>query len=445
MLGLAACANPTSAPPTASPQNAAMERGLALVEKIEVAANASGQWQVIARGELPDACTALTEPRVERTNQVFVVTLSTERPADRACAQAVAPYEKTIPLDVSGLTPGDYVVVVNGVSGTLAIKGEAVAQQPSPTPTEPAAQPTATQSAPTATATQPTPAPTATQVNSGNAADCTNVAAFYADVTIPDGTLFKQGEKFTKTWRVRNEGTCTWRGYSLAFVGGEQMSAPPLSPIPGSVPPGEQADITVELVAPQRGGDYTGNWQFQTDKGTRFGVGPGTRGTLYTAISVVYSGSEISVGGTPAPGSANVPLPSSCGAQGNSGFESQVLNLFNSARSQAGLAPLSAQGLLENAALRHAVDMACSGFIGHAGTDGSSPKSRVQAQGYNNWNSAVENVYGWSDATPQTAFEWWWNSPIHHAAIMKPEHAVVGIAYVVRGGTGYFVAVFARP
>ena len=47
------------------------------------------------------------------------------------------------------------------------------------------------------------------------------------DVTIADGTAMNPGEKFIKTWRVRNTGTSTWgSGYKLAFSENERMSGP---------------------------------------------------------------------------------------------------------------------------------------------------------------------------------------------------------------------------
>jgi len=35
-------------------------------------------------------------------------------------------------------------------------------------------------------------------------------AQFISDVTVPDGTTFAPGATFTKTWRLKNSGTCTW-------------------------------------------------------------------------------------------------------------------------------------------------------------------------------------------------------------------------------------------
>ena len=37
---------------------------------------------------------------------------------------------------------------------------------------------------------------------------CNNNMVFLLDVTIPDGTTFKPGEKIEKVWRVRNDGSC---------------------------------------------------------------------------------------------------------------------------------------------------------------------------------------------------------------------------------------------
>lgn len=339
--------------------------------------------------------------------------------------------------------------IVNASEPTPTLPAPTVAATEAPTEVKPTeAAPTPTEPAPTVSPTEAVPTPVENTSASGSTSgECTNVLAFFEDVTVPDGSPIRQGESFTKIWRVRNEGTCTWKNYSLIFVGGEQMNAAPITPLDVSVAPAQIADLSVKLTAPSRGGEYVGQWQLQDAAGHRFGVSPGSNGTLYTIIEVNYSGNEISVANPPALSAPPSPAIGQCGTSGNGSFESAVLQRFNAARAQAGLGPLSLAGELYNAAALHSVDMACASYIGHSGTDGSSPKSRVQAQGFANWNAAVENVYGWSDATPDTAFDWWWNSPIHHAAIMNPNHSLVGIAYVLdpASNTGYFTAVFARP
>ncbi|MBI3170533.1 MAG: hypothetical protein HYZ22_18785, partial [Chloroflexi bacterium] len=59
---------------------------------------------------------------------------------------------------------------------------------------------------PTVTGTPPTATPTVTGTIQPNACDR---AQFIADVTVPDGTSFAPGIGFSKTWRLKNVGTCT--------------------------------------------------------------------------------------------------------------------------------------------------------------------------------------------------------------------------------------------
>ncbi len=127
---------------------------------------------------------------------------------------------------------------------------------------------TATLPQPTATATiSPTPTsqvtPTAAVIVSQG-----ERAQFVADVTIPDGTAFKPGDVFTKTWRLRNAGTTTWTaGYALVFVSGDKMGGPDRVGLLADVPPGSSVDISVNLVAPTAAGKYTGYWKLLSTSG----------------------------------------------------------------------------------------------------------------------------------------------------------------------------------
>jgi hypothetical protein len=52
------------------------------------------------------------------------------------------------------------------------------------------------------------------------------MAGIPIDVTIPDDTVMAPGNTFTKIWRIKNAGNCTWTTtYAVAFFSGEQMSA----------------------------------------------------------------------------------------------------------------------------------------------------------------------------------------------------------------------------
>jgi hypothetical protein len=93
---------------------------------------------------------------------------------------------------------------------------------------------------------------------------------YVADVTIPDGTVLAPGSPFVKTWRVKNNGTCTWTGYNLIFAAGSQMSGPAAVPI-ASTPPGGTVDIAVNLIAPTTPGEHKGGWRFQASNGAVFG------------------------------------------------------------------------------------------------------------------------------------------------------------------------------
>ena len=102
-----------------------------------------------------------------------------------------------------------------------------------------------------------------------------NKAAWVKDVTVPDGTEFAPGATFTKTWRVKNVGTCTWNDqYDLVFDDGDQMGAASVVNLSiGTVEPNETVDISVNLKAPSTPGDYKGDWLLRSDDSQIFGLG----------------------------------------------------------------------------------------------------------------------------------------------------------------------------
>lgn len=93
---------------------------------------------------------------------------------------------------------------------------------------------------------------------------CLDSALFVTDVTYPDGSILSRGRSFNKTWRLKNTGTCSWNGYTLAFITGDQMGGPPSVSAPTAAP-GQTVDITVSLVAPSS--SATGYWQIKDDQG----------------------------------------------------------------------------------------------------------------------------------------------------------------------------------
>ena len=115
-------------------------------------------------------------------------------------------------------------------------------------------------------------------------------ASYVSDVTVPDGTTFSPGAAFTKTWRLRNRGTCTWTtGYALVFSSGNAMSGPSSVSMPHDVKPGETVDISISLVAPTDTGSYTGNYKFRDALGSTFGLGVDHNGQVWVKINVATS------------------------------------------------------------------------------------------------------------------------------------------------------------
>jgi hypothetical protein len=159
--------------------------------------------------------------------------------------------------------------------------------------------------APEASATQGFP-PTET-LAPGQAAPTTNGKACYAmtfvaDVTIPDGMIVAPGARFTKTWRVRNDGNCPWdTKYSLVLDKGDALGTVTSFPLTRVVNPGESTDLSIEMTAPSTDGDYAGYWHIATPFGGFMGVGSYNQSLLvkikvtakpdrdFGVVSVVYS------------------------------------------------------------------------------------------------------------------------------------------------------------
>ena len=124
---------------------------------------------------------------------------------------------------------------------------------------------------------------------------CTDRVAFIMDVTIPDDTEIEAGETFTKVWRFRNEGTCSWNtSYDLVFHHGDHMSAASAVVLSGSVMPGQIVDLSVDMVAPVEPGTYQGFWILRNGEDVLFGLGAGGDVAFWAKI-VVADESEDSV------------------------------------------------------------------------------------------------------------------------------------------------------
>jgi len=163
-----------------------------------------------------------------------------------------------------------------------------------------------TQSAPFKTPTLPVPAATNTSVSFPTlpastlppAASPTPVcdqAAFVKDVNIPDGSQITPGGAFTKTWRLKNAGVCTWSGYTLVLARGDAMGSTSPQTI-GTVLPGQEVDLSVNFTAPTAAGSYRSYWQIRNSSGGPIPVLGGTQGNSFFVdikVAIVSSGFDL--------------------------------------------------------------------------------------------------------------------------------------------------------
>lgn len=139
-----------------------------------------------------------------------------------------------------------------------------------------------------------TPVPTASNTNTPvpTVESCDNVQ-FIKDVTVEDGADFEPNESFTKTWRLKNIGTCPWTSdYDLVFYNGDAMGGPASQALTvASVAPGATIDVSVDLTAPNSEDGYRGNWILRNDSGIIFGMGG--ENPFWVDIEVVIPGAVI--------------------------------------------------------------------------------------------------------------------------------------------------------
>lgn len=109
-----------------------------------------------------------------------------------------------------------------------------------------------------------------------------------------------------------------------------------------------------------------------------------------------------------------------------------ILCLINSARMQAGVAPLRANAHLASAASRHSADMASSGYFDHTSPGGNTVGARIAASGYLKPGRAAtlaENI-AWiatAASTPAAMVSEWLGSPDHRANMLDPSFRDTGI------------------
>jgi len=136
--------------------------------------------------------------------------------------------------------------------------------------------------------------------------------------------------------------------------------------------------------------------------------------------------------------SAAAPAPSA--SVRTSVLEDQLVQLINAARGGAGCDKLHNDGHLHSAARDHSEDMAGKGFVGHDGSDGSSPNNRMRKAGYR--HPKGEDV-GSGYRTAQVALDAWSADPGERGILRDCDMKAVGVGVVAAAdGTLYWTADF---
>ena len=133
---------------------------------------------------------------------------------------------------------------------------------------------------------------------------------YVADVNIPDGTVMQPGAQFTKTWKLKNVGTCAWtKSYQLVFFSGEKMGAASSAAFPQDVAVGTTVNISINMVAPSAAGSYRGYWMFKNSNGALFGLG--SQGNKPWWVDIKVAGPTVTPGApTATPGGPTItPSP----------------------------------------------------------------------------------------------------------------------------------------
>lgn len=119
-------------------------------------------------------------------------------------------------------------------------------------------------------------------------------------------------------------------------------------------------------------------------------------------------------------------------------------SMLNNVRSNVGADPVTYNGLLGQAARRHANDMHANDFFAHTGSDGSTIGTRVSDTGYR-YSWVGENI-AWGQQSEAAALDAWQRSTTGHKENNEnPRHEHFALAKAGSGQNTYWVLVLADP
>jgi uncharacterized YkwD family protein len=123
----------------------------------------------------------------------------------------------------------------------------------------------------------------------------------------------------------------------------------------------------------------------------------------------------------------NTSTQSTLPTTAQSAFATQVFNLVNQERSNAGLNTLTNNSPLSSMALVKAKDMYNNNYFDHNSPSYGSPFDMMKSFGIQ-YTYAGENIAK-GQRTPQEVMTSWMNSPGHRQNILNPNFTKIGVAY----------------
>ncbi|XP_059304009.1 protein JOKA2 [Lycium ferocissimum] len=98
---------------------------------------------------------------------------------------------------------------------------------------------------------------------------------FIQDVNILDGTIMTPLTRFTKIWKMKNNGNLVWpQGTQLVWIGGDRLSdkfSVELEITPAGLAVDQELDVAVDFTAPEHPGRYMSYWRLASSSGQKFG------------------------------------------------------------------------------------------------------------------------------------------------------------------------------
>ncbi len=87
------------------------------------------QVHAVVKGNLPDGCTSIQRHEVKREANLFTIMVFTQRPKGAFCTEALVPFEYVVPLDVYGLSAGNYLVKAYNTGAEFSLSQDNILQE----------------------------------------------------------------------------------------------------------------------------------------------------------------------------------------------------------------------------------------------------------------------------------------------------------------------------